>query len=116
VRTTRHAGVHLAHLADRVTAFVHGPCVGAGVELPAFAREVVARSDTTFLLPEVAMGLVPGAGGTASIPRRVGRHRAAHLALLGHRLDVATALAWGLVDRIDDAAFPDRPVPGTDQR
>ena len=105
VRTTRNAGVHLARLAPRVRAHVHGTCVGAGVELPAFAREVVARSDATFLLPEVAMGLVPGAGGTASIPRRVGRHRTAHLALAGRPIDATTALDWGLVDRIDDDAF-----------
>jgi enoyl-CoA hydratase/carnithine racemase len=109
VRTTRNAGIHLARLADRVHAYVHGPCVGAGVELPAFAGRVVARSDATFLLPEVAMGLVPGAGGTASIPRRVGRHRTAHLAIAGRPIDAATALDWGLVDAIDDAAFPSRP-------
>jgi enoyl-CoA hydratase/carnithine racemase len=116
VRTTRSAGVHLAGMADRVTAFVHGACVGAGVELPAFAGEVVARADTTFLLPEVGMGLVPGAGGTASIPRRVGRHRAAHLALSGRPIDAATASAWGLVDRIDAAAFPDSSTSAPDPR
>jgi enoyl-CoA hydratase/carnithine racemase len=55
------------------------------------------------------MGLVPGAGGTASIPRRVGRHRAAHLALRGTPVDAHVARAWGLVDRIDDAAFPEPP-------
>jgi len=112
VRTTRNAGVRLAHLADRTHAFVHGPCVGAGVELPAFASRVTARSDATFLLPEVAMGLVPGAGGTASIPRRIGRHRTAHLALSGRALAAATALEWGLVDVIADDAFPDRPTTG----
>ena len=106
MRTTRNAGIHLAGLADRVVAHVHGPCVGAGVELPAFAGRVVARSDTTFLLPEVAMGLVPGAGGTASIPRRVGRHRTAYLALSGRPIDATTALEWGLVDALDDDAFP----------
>jgi len=106
VRTTRNAGIHLAGLADRVIVHVHGPCVGAGVELPAFAGRVVAHSDTTFLLPEIAMGLVPGAGGTASIPRRVGRHRAAHLALSGRPIDATTALAWGLVDGLEDDAFP----------
>jgi enoyl-CoA hydratase/carnithine racemase len=106
VRTTRSAGVHLAGLADRVVAYVHGACVGAGVELPAFTGEVVARADATFLLPEIGMGLVPGAGGTSSVPRRVGRHRAAHLALAGRPIDAATALAWGLVDRIDAEAFP----------
>ena len=112
VRTTRNAGIQLARLADRAHAFVHGPCVGAGVELPAFARRVTARSDATFLLPEVAMGLVPGAGGTASIPRRIGRHRTAHLALSGRPIDAATALDWGLVDVVDDDAFPD-PPPGS---
>jgi enoyl-CoA hydratase/carnithine racemase len=110
VRTTRSAGVHIARVADRVTAYVHGACVGAGVELPAFAHEVVARSDTTFLLPEVGMGLVPGAGGTASVPRRIGRHRAAYLALSGVPIDASTAAAWGLVDRVDDGSFPDPPV------
>jgi enoyl-CoA hydratase/carnithine racemase len=111
VRTTRNAGVHIARLAPRVRAFVHGTCVGAGVELPAFAGEVVARSDATFLLPEVAMGLVPGAGGTASIPRRIGRHRTAHLALAGRSIDAVTALDWGLVDRIDDDAFAAASTP-----
>jgi enoyl-CoA hydratase/carnithine racemase len=41
---------------------VHGSCFGAGVELPAFAGEVIAHPDTTFRLPEVGMGLIPGAG------------------------------------------------------
>jgi enoyl-CoA hydratase/carnithine racemase len=46
------------------------------------------------------MGLVPGAGGTVSVPRRVGRQRAAWLALSGVSMDAETALAWGLVDEI----------------
>lgn len=112
VRTTRSTGVHLARLADRVTTFVHGPCIGAGVELAAFAHRVIARSDATFSLPEVAMGLVPGAGGTASVPRRIGRHRAAHLALGGRPIDAVTALSWGLVDAVDDAAFGEPSTPG----
>jgi enoyl-CoA hydratase/carnithine racemase len=45
------------------------------------------------------MGLVPGAGGTVSLPRRIGRQRTAELALTGRRLDLDTALRWGLVDR-----------------
>jgi len=47
------------------------------------------------------MGLVPGAGGTVSIPRRIGRQRTAQLALSGERLDVETALGWGLVDALE---------------
>ena len=48
----------------------------------------------------VAKGLVPGAGGTASLPRRIGRHRTAWRALAGCWLDAPTALRWGLVDEI----------------
>ncbi len=79
---------------------MHGTCVGAGVELPAFAGTVVAGPNTTFRLPENAMGLIPGAGGTVSIPRRIGRWRTLHLALSGMALNAATALAWGLADRV----------------
>jgi enoyl-CoA hydratase/carnithine racemase len=46
------------------------------------------------------MGLVPGAGGTVSIPRRIGRHRMAWMAITGEVVDAETALAWGLVDEV----------------
>jgi hypothetical protein len=98
IRSTRNAARLLADCADRVRFEVHGACVGAGAELPAFAHRVVAAEDAFFQLPEVSMGLVPGAGGTVSIPRRIGRQRTAHLALSGQRLDAETAWRWGLVD------------------
>ena len=104
VRLTCHPGLALAEVADRVTAVVHGSCIGAGVEVPAFAGAVVADPDTTFRLPEVGMGLVPGAGGTVSIPRRIGRQRAAWLALTGATIDAPTARDWGLVDHVTAAA------------
>jgi enoyl-CoA hydratase/carnithine racemase len=63
---------------------------------------VSAAPDAFFELPELAMGLVPGAGGTASLPRRIGRQRTAWLALSGERIDARTALRWGLVDAIED--------------
>jgi hypothetical protein len=100
IRTTRSPALGLAAVADRVTAELHGACVGAGIELPALAGRVVATDDVRFRLPEVAMGLIPGAGGTASIPRRIGRHRTAWLALGGGWLDGPTALEWGLVDEL----------------
>jgi enoyl-CoA hydratase/carnithine racemase len=103
VRTQAGAGLLLHAVRDRAEVRVHGPCVGAGVELPAFASTVTAAPGTTLRLPEVGMGLIPGAGGTVSIPRRIGRWRALYLALSGCRLDAGTALAWGLVDRIEDA-------------
>ena len=76
--------------------------MGAGIELPAFGRQVVAARNTFFQLPEVGMGLVPGAGGTVSIPRRIGRQRTAYLALSGLRVDAATAHGWGLVDELHE--------------
>ncbi|MCW2936826.1 MAG: paaG [Actinomycetia bacterium] len=104
VRTLAGAGrlVHTlcARLGEQMEVHVHGPCVGAGVEIPAFAGRVIAAPGSTFTLPEVAMGLIPGAGGTVSIPRRVGRWRALYLALSGQPLDAATALGWGLIDEI----------------
>ena len=81
-------------------ALVHGACIGAGVELPAFAGRVVAAPDPTFALPEIGMGLVPGAGGTVSIPRRIGRERFTRMALTGAAIDAPTALAWGLIDEV----------------
>jgi hypothetical protein len=100
VRLTRSPARLMAQLADRVDVHVHGTCLGAGVELPAFAHRVLAHPDTTFGLPEIGLGLIPGAGGTVSLPRRIGRHRTVLLALTMQRIDAPTALRWGLVDAI----------------
>ena len=98
IRVRQSPGLLLHELRDRVTVRLHGACIGAGLELPAFAGRVVAEADTWFMLPELRMGLVPGAGGTVSISRRIGRWRTAYLALTGRRIDVGTAFEWGLVD------------------
>jgi len=100
IRTLRSAGWWIHQLAPRVTVHLHGVCVGAGIELAAFAGRVEATEDTVVTLPEVSMGLIPGAGGTVSIARRLGPARTAWLALTGSRLDAQTAWRWGLVDRV----------------
>ena len=104
VRTRAGAARPLHDVSARVTARLHGHCVGAGIELPAFAATVVADPGTVFRLPEVGMGLIPGAGGTVSIPRRIGRWRALYLALTGAPISAATARSWGLVDRVEPVA------------
>jgi len=101
IRTTRSAGQLLHDCAERVHTRVHGACVGAGIELPAFGSRITAHRDAFFQLPEVSMGLVPGAGGTVSVLKRIGRQRTAWLALTGARLDSETALAWGLIDALE---------------
>ena len=100
VRSARSPGLRLSALRAKLVARLHGACIGAGIELPAFAGTVLADPDSRFQLPELAMGLIPGAGGTVSIPRRIGRHRTAWLAMSGTSLDAGRALAWGLVDRL----------------
>ena len=100
-RISRGAGAMLAELSPRVHAHLHCACIGAGIELPSFAVNVSAHPDSFFQLPEVAMGLIPGAGGTASITRRIGRRRTAWFALSNQRVDAATALGWGLIDAIE---------------
>ncbi|MFF2846233.1 enoyl-CoA hydratase/isomerase family protein [Streptomyces sp. NPDC058001] len=100
VRTGRSAAARLAELSARVHVLLHGPCVGAGIELPSFAAHVVAAPDTRIRLPEIRMGLIPGAGGTVGIARRIGRWRTAYLALTGIAIGAQLALEWGLVDEI----------------
>jgi hypothetical protein len=102
IRLRRSAGHAVHHCAERVRVRVHGACIGAGIEIPAFAGRVEARGDAYFQLPELRMGLVPGAGGTVSVTRRIGRWRTAYLVLSGERVDAATALRWGLVDACAD--------------
>lgn len=98
IRTLRSPAKLIAALGERVTVHLHGACIGAGIETPAAARHVAARAGSFFRLPEVGMGLIPGAGGTATIARRIGRHRCAYMAISGADIDPPTALAWGLVD------------------
>ena len=100
IRSLRLPAWRCARLADRLHVHVQGAAIGAGVEIAAFAGHVTATSDAWFQLPELKYGLIPGAGGTASLPRRIGRQRTAYMALSMKRIDAQTALAWGLVDEL----------------
>ncbi|MEY2523697.1 MAG: hypothetical protein QOJ66_2262 [Ilumatobacteraceae bacterium] len=100
-RLSRSAGQLIAIMSVRIEAHLHGNCYGAGIELPAFAGTIIAAPDTRIALPELSLGLVPGAGGTVSLPRRIGRHRTALLALTGTTIDAARAQRWGLIDRLE---------------
>jgi enoyl-CoA hydratase/carnithine racemase len=90
-----------ARLGQACRAEVHGRVLGSGLEMAAFCRRVVSRPDAVFGLPELSLGLIPGAGGTVSVTRRIGRWRTAYLVLSGQMLGPATAVRWGLVDAVD---------------
>jgi enoyl-CoA hydratase/carnithine racemase len=94
--------------AAKLEVHVQGACVGAGLEMAAFARRITATANAWFHLPELAMGLIPGAGGCVSVSRRMGRQRTALMILSGRRINAATALDWGLIDAImDDPSVDD---------
>jgi enoyl-CoA hydratase/carnithine racemase len=90
----------IAACAERLEVQVHGACIGAGLEMAAFARHIVAQPSAWFQLPELAMGLIPGAGGCVSVSRRIGAERTLELVLSGRRISARTALDWGLIDAI----------------
>src|SRR5260370_17025448 len=81
VRTLRSPALLLYRLRDRATAYVHGACIASAIEVPAAVDPLISPPDTWFRLPEVSMGLIPGAGGTVTISARVGRHRTLYWAL-----------------------------------
>ena len=103
VRGVALPGRALAACADRVTARVHGACIGSGIEFPAFASRLLATPEAWFQLPELRYGLIPGAGGCVSISRRIGRQRTAWMALSGARVSASVAKAWRLLDDIEPA-------------
>jgi enoyl-CoA hydratase/carnithine racemase len=85
-------------------AAVNGVALGGGLELALACDLRVAAEGAEVGLPEVGLGIIPGAGGTARLPRIVGVGRAKDLILTGRRVGAAEALAMGLVSRVASAA------------
>ncbi|HEX2287017.1 MAG TPA: enoyl-CoA hydratase/isomerase family protein [Mycobacterium sp.] len=90
-----------ARLGRGCRAEVHGQVLGSGLEMAAYCGWVHSHPDAVFGLPELSLGLIPGAGGTVSITRRIGRWRTAYLVLSGQTINAATALRWGLVNELN---------------
>jgi enoyl-CoA hydratase/carnithine racemase len=83
-----------------VIAAIHGFCLGGGAELALACDIRVAARDASFGLPETALGLIPGGGGTQRLPRLVGLSRALDLLLTGDRINAEEAYRIGLVTRL----------------
>ena len=96
----------LARLPCRTVAAIHGHCIGGGTELALACRYRIAARDpsTRIGLPEVKLGLHPGWGGTARLPRLIGAPAALELMLTGRSASAENAKALGLVDAL---ASPD---------
>jgi len=92
--------------AKPVVAALRGAALGGGLEIALAAHWRVALADVKLGLPEVQLGLMPGAGGTVRAPRLAGAQAALDLMLTGRHIKAKEALSLGLVDRIaegDDA-------------
>lgn len=84
-------------------AAIEGLALGGGLELAMACTLRVAGAGARFGLPEVTLGLIPGAGGTQRLPRLVGRGRALDIMLTARQVETDEALTIGLVDRVADA-------------
>lgn len=95
----------LARLPCPTVAAVHGVCMGGGTELILACHQRVAVDDdrTRIALPEVMLGIHPGWGGTARLPRLVGATEALRMMLTGRSLSARHALALGMVDKLTGA-------------
>jgi enoyl-CoA hydratase len=85
-------------------AAIRGYCLGGGLELAMCCDVRVCADNATLGQPEIALGLIPGGGGTQRLPRLVGHGRAMFLNLTGDFVDAQTAYAWGLVERVVSSA------------
>lgn len=85
-----------------VVAAIRGACLGGGLELALACRWRIADQTAQLGLPEVILGVVPGAGGTQRLPRLVGMETALSMIPQGRSLKAAAAADAGLVDALDD--------------
>ncbi|MCW1951529.1 MAG: enoyl-CoA hydratase-related protein [Octadecabacter sp.] len=94
---------HVENCSKPVVAAFHGQALGGGAELLLAAHYRLASPDARFGLPEVALGLVPGAGGTQRLPRLIGAERALQMMISTISVEADIAQRIGLVDRIVQA-------------
>lgn len=79
-------------------AAIAGFALGGGMELALTCDFRIAKSNARLGLPEITLGIFPGAGGTQRLPRLIGMARAKEMIMLGGIVDAATALSYGLVN------------------
>ena len=91
-----------------VIAAVNGICMGGGLELALGCHYRLATQDALFALPEVKIGLLPGAGGTQRLPRAIGVEQALQMIVSGEPIDATAASKNGLVSRnVANTSFED---------
>ena len=89
-----------------VVAAIHGTALGGGLELALGAHWRIALASARVGLPEVSLGILPGAGGTQRVPRLVGAGPALDMMISGQPMTAARALAMGLLDEVVETDLP----------
>jgi len=90
----------IAETRKPIIAAVSGFCLGGGLELAMMCDFIIAAETAKFALPEITLGIMPGAGGTQRLPRFIGKAKAMDLILTGRMMDAAEAERAGLVARV----------------
>lgn len=83
-----------------IVAALHGYVIGSGIEIASLCDVRIAADNCIFRMPEVALGMVPAAGGTQTIPRLIGTSRTSEFILSNRVMEVGEARKIGLVDRV----------------
>ncbi|MGW3483993.1 enoyl-CoA hydratase/isomerase family protein [Rhodococcus indonesiensis] len=99
-RALQRVFTDIAQLPMPVVAAVNGFALGGGMELALAADFRILGSNATLALPEILLGIVPGAGGMQRLQRLVGTPRAKELVMTGRRLSAAEALDLGIAEQV----------------
>lgn len=102
----RELFARLEQLAVPVVTALHGTVLGGGLEIALACHYRVALAGTRVGLPEVTLGIIPGAGGSQRLPRLIGIDKSLELILGAKPIDAAAALKLGIIDAIFDADLP----------
>ncbi|WP_296580655.1 enoyl-CoA hydratase [Xanthobacter sp.] len=94
----------IAHLRKPLVAAVAGYALGGGCEIMMMCDVIIAAETARFALPEVKIGVMPGAGGTQRLARAIGKAKTMDLCLTGRMMDAAEAERLGLVSRMVPAS------------
>lgn len=93
----------LENFPKPTVAAIEGLAFGGGLEIALCCDLIVASETSRVALPEIKLGVFPSSGGTVRTTRRIGSARAKEMIFLGEPLDAATALSWGLINRVAPA-------------